>query len=533
VTPAGANGVDSYGVAIKSEIIDRNGASASDLLGCFGTSCDATNYPMAIESYLAPEGLSYREEVPFGSDNQFYYPYEFKNYERYCLDLLQYSTCDEWTLKRWNTLQAEKADTTYSNVESFIEQVKQAGVNTVINALDENSEPLGVTSQDPIIHAAITTAPLDASSESRAWDSIELAGVVYNVGSVSNPVDTDDYGSQFSSKGAIWSSANATPITSDWGDGGDRGFVEKRNNFLAQGSIRGIAINDSTLLGAGYNSNRIDTDNQDMNATIFTIFTIDTVPSTITPKTIANVLVDSTGDFKYSNSVATDINNNAIAIGHAKRRIIEGGTLSNKVFVVPDAKNPQAEFITSGVFFSDAGGEAKAINNFNEIVGQVDSENIREVDGRERRHRGFIYPYQDDVGNTTVSERSAIFQNNAWWLDDLTNDGDQSGINNYFRIIDASDINDAGVIAATAIKCTVNGVPQPYDTTSHNSYCANASPDAVEEVVAVKLVPISGATSADIQARGTDSQNVERQGAGLGVFALTLLGFLGFRRKFK
>jgi hypothetical protein len=500
---------------------------------------------MAVESYKAPEGLSYREEVPFGSDNQFYYPYEFSNYEGYCINFLQYSTCDDWSAKRWTTLQKEVVDRKYSNVESFVEQqklsgvntvVKLSGVNTVVNALDENGNVLGVTSEDPIIHKAV--APIafvtPQNSESRAWDAININGVEFNVGSISTEnSSTNEYNFNLNSKAAIW---NATSIsTSEWGSG----VVEKRNNYYAQGSMRGVAYDGTDIYGVGYNATYDNTDIQDMDATVFLIGKPE-LSQEITPNPIIGVATDSNGDYRYLNSVASDINDNLIAIGHAKRRIIEGGTLSTKMFVVPDVKNPSANFLASGIFFEDSGGEAKAINNFNEIVGQVDSENIREIDGRERRHRGFIYPYQDNIGNTTVPERSQIFQDKAWWLDDLTNDGDVSGENNKFRIIDASDINDAGVISATAIKCMIdtNGdgrgdVAQPYDSTSHNSYCANASSEAVEEVVAVKLVPISGATSADIQARGTDSQNVERQGAGLGIFALTLLGFLGFRRKFK
>jgi hypothetical protein len=279
-----------------------------------------------------------------------------------------------------------------------------------------------------------------------------------------------------------------------------------------------------------------------MNASIFISDSLDLSAANWDTVQIPNARVQSgssSDDAIYSNSVVSDINENLFAVGHAKRNgyVPENGSAANKAFIVEDASSatPTATFLTGGIFFTGAGSEAKSVNKFNEFVGQVDADTIREVDGSERRHRGFIYPYQAD--GTDVS-RIALFESKAWWLDDLTNganaDGqDFSAQNNFFRIIDASDINDAGVISATAIKCTVSGVPQQYDTTSHNSYCGNASSDAVEEVVAVKLVPISGATSADIKARGTDSQNVERQGAGLGVFALTLLGFLGFRRKFK
>ncbi|MFA0228723.1 DUF3466 family protein, partial [Vibrio sp. 10N.261.45.A7] len=116
---------------------------------------------------------------------------------------------------------------------------------------------------------------------------------------------------------------------------------------------------------------------------------------------------------------------------------------------------------------------------------------------------------------------------------------DASSYNNQFRIIDATDINDAGVISATAIKCTVDGKDKPYDTTSHNSYCGGASSNAVEKVVAVKLIPIKGArydTGSDIDSvvtRSTDTEKVDRQGGSLGWLTLTVLGLLGFRRKFK
>ena len=86
------------------------------------------------------------------------------------------------------------------------------------------------------------------------------------------------------------------------------------------------------------------------------------------------------------------------------------------------------------------------------------------------------------------------------------------------------DINDAGVISATALKCE-NG----YDTTAYNATCGDGNQD--ETTVAVKLVPIPGADSSDISARGTDETTTERSGAGVGLWMLAVLGFLGFRRK--
>ena len=114
----------------------------------------------------------------------------------------------------------------------------------------------------------------------------------------------------------------------------------------------------------------------------------------------------------------------------------------------------------------------------------------------------------------------ARFANKAWYLDDLTNDGSLSG-NNQYRVVDATDINDAGVISGTALKCSGG-----YSTTSHNASCSGT-----ETVVAVKLVPIAGATSSDISQRSTDTTTSERSGGSLGLWSLILLTLGWFRRK--
>ncbi|MDF4952133.1 DUF3466 family protein, partial [Vibrio parahaemolyticus] len=172
-----------------------------------------------------------------------------------------------------------------------------------------------------------------------------------------------------------------------------------------------------------------------------------------------------------------------------------------------------------GIFFSGAGGKMGGINSYNEIVGQLDAETTREDDGKPRRKRGFIYPYS--LGGETSERAATLFNGKAWFLDSLTNGGDYSEQNNQFRIIDATDINDAGVISGTAMKCAGG-----YSTTANNATCSSE-----EQIVAVKLVPIAAATKDDIVSRSIDSTTTERQGAGLGWLALTMLGLFGFRRK--
>ncbi|MEZ9549416.1 DUF3466 family protein, partial [Vibrio crassostreae] len=502
-----------------------------------GVACDS--FKLAGETRNTVEAVSYREEVPFAMDAPFQYIQEFDDFENYCYRELRYSTCESWAQNRWNdTWSKERNDLTHVNAKAFVEGGATFDTrNTVINSLDDNAQPLGVKSKGDIRNNAMFTTTAGGptgTSETRAWKAIKASnGTVYNVGSVSEefvPTDTSEPDKAYASKAAIWDGTTTKEI--DWIRSGDA----KQGDYFAQGSMRSIVESGSGFYGVGYNTADGNGDLQDMNASVFVSDSLDLTGATWTTTQISGAEVksgSSNDDARYSNSVATDINDNLFAVGYSKRNgyVPESGSAGNKPFVVTDAKNPTATYLSGGIFFGGSSGEAKAVNNFNEFVGQIDAETTREVDGSERRHRGFIYPY--NVSSSTEARRVDIFNGQAWWLDDLTNDGNVSGENNKFRIIDATDINDAGVISATAIKCTVGGTTQPYDTTSHNSYCGGASSNAVEEVVAVKLVPIAGATKADIQTRSADSEKVDRQGGSLGWLTLTVLGLLGFRRKFK
>ncbi|PQJ60395.1 GlyGly-CTERM sorting domain-containing protein [Vibrio chagasii] len=539
VTPSITGASEIFGVAIQP-------GSATDgtndlALGCFdsaATNCVDNTFKLAGETRNTVEAVSYREEVPFAMDAPFQYIQERDDFKNYCYRELRYSTCDSWAEKRWATWSKEKNDLSYVNAKAFVEGgATFESRNTVINSLDNTAQPLGVKSEGGIRNNALftTTSGPTGTSETRAWKAITASnGSVYNIGSVSEKgPGTDTSDTTFSSKAAIWDGTTTKKI--DWIRSGNA----QQGDYFAQGSMRSIVESNSVFYGVGYNTADGNGDRQDMNASVFVSDSLDLTSATWTTKQVSGAEVksgSSNDDARYSNSVLTDINNNLFAVGYAKRNgyVPENGSAGNKIFVVKNAANTgtdlKADFLTGGIFFSSSSGEAKAVNNYNEFVGQIDAETTREVDGSERRHRGFIYPYQ---ANGTDASRIALFDNKAWWLDDLTNDGNASGENNKFRIIDATDINDAGVISATAIKCTVGGTAQPYDSTSHNSYCGGASSNAVEEVVAVKLVPIAGATKADIQARSADSEKVDRQGGSLGWLTLTVLGLLGFRKKFK
>lgn len=548
VTP-GVSGAEFYGTAIQPS---DKALNTSNPLGCFdpllvdGTStCDASTenpssslfFALAGETRNWAEGVSYREEVPFSMDHSFgYIEDNYDGFENYCFYQLGYSTCESWAWTQWSGWSKELSGSTESNSIAFSEagSVPSSGINTVINAFSKASgsvSTIGNFSSSNQRNEAFSDASslnvpgltqdnntVIAAKQTRAWAS----DGTYTVGSASNRTGLDSELYYYFSKAVIWNNVDGSAVDVPWAYND-----QQDGDYYAQGSMRDLYVEGSTFYGVGYNNYN----DQHMNATIFKGTTALT---DIRSVQINNAQVDAGDDNTNSNSVATNINDNLVVVGQAKRSgsYPQNGAVPNRLFIVPDASvaSPNAIFFSSDIFFNGAGGEMGGINNFNEIVGRVDVENHREYDGKQRRQRAFIYPYgvtakvQDPVIEGGINDRKAIFQNKAWVIDDLTNGGSESSHNNQFRIYDASDINDAGVISATALKCSGG-----YDSVARDSYCGNGSKD--ETVVAVKLVPISDPAQRSIQARPFENNTIERQGGSLGFGALTLLGLFGFMRK--
>ncbi|EOW9248509.1 TPA: DUF3466 family protein [Vibrio cholerae] len=486
----------------------------------------------------AVDGLSYRDEVAFGIDNEFVYVQERSDFESYCYNELLFATCDRWAESHWNRWQAEINATPIPNSIAFVgtgttgepldDGVDEAQ-NVVINSLTESAEPIGIN----VKTGDVTTYRRNANAiQARLPSTISVPNVAdalytrawktddnYTVGSISRQA-TNNEGTYFTSKPAIWKNDGSLTVELNWPS---TRANTNTNNRLAQGSIRDVIESGGKLYAVGYSS--FDADNNYMQASVFQLDDTSNFSNAAswTTKAVSGAESRIGGDYIHSNSVVTDVNKNLVALGEAKRAGSrpENGAAANRLFVINDvsATQPAATFLTGGIFFNGAGGKAGAINSYNEIVGQIDADETRENDGKPRRKRGFIYPYS---ANGSDLSRMAIFSNKAWWLDDLTNDNAATGNNNQFRVIDATDINDAGVISATALKCSGG-----YDTTAHNSLCSNRE----ETVVAVKLIPITGATSSNIQARSTEEQAADRKGGGFGLGLLMVLGVLGFRRK--
>ncbi|EOA6544135.1 TPA: DUF3466 family protein [Vibrio vulnificus] len=515
---------DVYGVAIT-----QGDVKEKDALGFFSGNVDreANKGLMvaAAETRQSVDGVSYREELPFAMDATFGYIQEFDDFERYCYNELRYSTCETWASIHWAPWSRERNGNTSSNALAYVEGDASAyhnEMNNVINSLTESAQPVGNQSiaGETRNRVVAPISPTDVSSfyQSRAWKT----DGTYTVGSVSSKTGNEN-GTHYTSKAAIWDAAGAVRQL-DWPQGGDRD-----GERLAQGSMRDVVVDTAKniVYGVGYNT---FADDNYINASVF-VGTFDAggalKDSTWQSKQVSGAQMKISGDIIHSNSVVTNVNSNFVAIGEAKRAggKPSEGSAANRLFLVKDvrAESVSATFLPElgGIFFSGAGGKMGGINKYNEIVGQLDAEDTREIDGKPRRKRGFILPYE---ANGSVESRRSIFDNKAWYLDDLTNGSNAPVENNQYRIIDATDINDAGVISATAIKCDGG-----YDTTAHNSYCGEGSKE--ETVVAVKLIPIADADASNINARPVEKASAERSGAGLGWLSLTLLVLFGFRRK--
>lgn len=413
---------------------------------------------------------------------------------------------------------APLADSDLSFADDEGEQLMVEEMGSTI-AFDSFTYPAsGVDSQTYIVGSA-SVATFDYSDTSKYYNSLDLSECV----GVDQPIISSacqHFG--FATQAFVWSMADEGETrfpASSWAT-----TYDNYSYAAAQASIRGATIverSDSEYLGlpvlVGFNSDLAD-DNIIMQAAVYwpaTTNGFSVEENAWTSMFIDNAKLEYDDSYYYSNSVATDINSQLIVIGETKRlgSVPEAGAAANRMFIADAGQaTPSATYfsdLSQTIFFVGAGGHANAINHYNEIVGEVDAENHTEIDGPQRRRRGYIFPY-NGVGSD--ESRMTIFNSRAWWLDDLTNGGSYSDINNAYRIVTASDINDAGVISATAIKCASG-----YESTDHFATCGNGT--EAETVVAVKLVPIQGATSSDIESRSENTSTVTREGG-----SVTLLG---------
>ncbi len=286
-------------------------------------------------------------------------------------------------------------------------------------------------------------------------------------------------------------------------------------NRSYQASAQAVSLVSGQPVAVGFATDSVNNDYYASRAAIFES-SGSGINLTWTQKFISGLDIKPGSDRIYSYTAATGINDNNKVIGIAKNNQAENRSYAQKMFVFDNVAGTTKFLDTKidpTIFFDGSNGYTAAINNNDVVVGWVDSETVNQIDGRERRQRAFLFNDGATIANSPLSA------NGAWMLDNLTNDnGDKSAVANQFRIAQATGINDAGVISASALRCAGG-----YDNLTSESQCSGG-----ERLVAVKLVPIPGGT---VDVRPEDSGTITRSGASFGMFALTLLGLFGFRRR--
>ncbi|WP_305454638.1 DUF3466 family protein [Photobacterium leiognathi] len=326
--------------------------------------------------------------------------------------------------------------------------------------------------------------------------------------------------STFANEAAFWlvdANGDVKPGSISAGSGDQRdglAVIDRDNEDLSfQASAKSVALVDGLPLAAGYSTSNVLDDFYAMQAAYFKADNADLISWTRTFVPGLSIKPGDDRDFTYT--IANAVNNQSMIVGDAKGNGEK--PLRAYVYKIGDSSAQFLDKLVPSLFFKDSNSHASALNNHDQVVGWVDTTNGTKV---ERKHRAFTYIAGDTQG--------PLASKNAWLLDDLVNGA--PGANQY-RIINATGINDAGVISATALYCDNGHDDNGYDNTSLNAYCKGGEAGA-EKYVSVKLTPIKGAKASDIIKRAEqEDEPVKRSGGSLGILALTALGFIGFRRR--
>ncbi len=195
-------------------------------------------------------------------------------------------------------------------------------------------------------------------------------------------------------------------------------------------------------------------------------------------------------------SIATDINDNNIVVGYANKVI--NGNARSKMFIY-DYSSGQTRFPTG--FFTSSTTIPNAVNNNDQVVG-----NAEVIIGgtTTRRKHGFIY----DIATDTFTDLNTLL-----------------GCHATYTIVDATDINENGVITATALTKRENK-----NLLGEPVLDAQGNPVMEDVATVVLLQPIANGEAENCSS--ADNQ-YERKGGAVGAVWLLLLG-AGFlwRRRF-
>ena len=498
-----SSSLQTYGVAI-----------APNATVCWSNACSDSDAAMATEVKRYREGYQYRDESPFFLP--FGWTYLDDNYDgfrSYCRNFLGYtdSLCEKWADKQYTQGYANEKGGNYAGSIAYLNNAALYAENTVVNSIDSGfatgNRTIGGSPRNIAFTSADGSSVADLSltyssttyAESHAWKTLKDGSTYYTVGSVSktgNHATSDN-----NSYAAVWvDGVLQAPI--GWLNNSS---TTNNGDSRAHASARDIIQDGNVLYAVGYNS---DSDVK-YRATVFK--SDNNGGTSWTSKAVDDFPYDTS---EYANQTLKAVNDNKIAIGTAKLNRSQNGAYANTLFYVNNLDSPTYKAFSGSIFFTGANGKAGNINNHNDVVGTIDFETHKETGGSPRAKRAFI-------ANLGTTSDSAPIGGVARYLDDLTYGSGASTNNNQYRIIEAADINDAGIIAATALYCSGG-----FDSEAIDADCSSGG-----SYVGVKLVPINGQTANDISARPVAQETIERQGGTIGFITLTLLGLLGFRKK--
>jgi len=197
---------------------------------------------------------------------------------------------------------------------------------------------------------------------------------------------------------------------------------------------------------------------------------------------------------EWLRSSALAINNNDIAIGTAYKVI--NGVVRSKLFYF-DYPTNQSVAVTG--FFNSSNTVASAINDNNQVVGRGE---VIIGGTTTRRNHGFVY----DIAANSFADLNTMIS-----------------CNSPYTIVDAKDINNNGVILATAL---VNKAQR--DLYGDPILDSVGNPVTTEVTVAVKLEPIA---NGEVEDCATEQTDYERQGGGFSFGAVLLGTLLWWRRR--
>jgi hypothetical protein len=197
---------------------------------------------------------------------------------------------------------------------------------------------------------------------------------------------------------------------------------------------------------------------------------------------------------EWLRSSAVAINNNDIAVGNAFK-VINSATRS-KLFYFDYNTNQSVE-VTG--FFNSSNTAPNAINDSNQVVGRGE---VIIGGTTTRRNHGFIY----DINTDSFRDLNSLLS-----------------CESPYTIVDAQDINNNGVIVATALVKKAQR-----DVFGDEILDSSGNPQMADVAVTVKLEPIA---NGEIDNCSTEQTDYERKGGSTGVGMLTLASILLWWRR--